>query len=116
MRQGQVIQMLARWWGIVFSTLGLLGLLGDTLGVVDSGAPRVGVHLLLGILGFLLARTWDGARAFLVVAVLAQLALLLVGLVAADRSAADWIHLPLAWLTLMGWVANANDRDRVSVD
>lgn len=115
MRQGQVIQMLARWWGMVFGALGLLALVGALLDVVAPATPRVATHLLLAVLGFALARSWEGARAYLLVAALANVALLVAGLVAPDRSLADWVLLPLAWLVFMGWVANLNDRDRVSV-
>src|SRR5215210_4651662 len=83
MRDRTLLQTVAMATGIVFLLVGVLGFIpgittdapGDFAGK-DSEAELLGifqvsvlhniVHLLFGIAGLALARTWDGARTFLI--------------------------------------------------
>lgn len=136
-----MVQMLARFWGVVFVVVGLLGFDPvvthvDDLGLAgpDSDAELFGLfqvsvlhnvlHLLLGVAGIALARTWEGGRAFLLGAALTYLALFVLGLVTSATSDANFVptngaddilHLVFGILLLLGWVVNMDDRDRVSL-
>jgi hypothetical protein len=94
----------ARLFSIVFLLAGILGFIpgittdapGDFAGE-DSDAELLGifrvsilhnlVHLLFGIVGLALSRTWDGARTFLIGGGVIYLLLWILGLV----GGADWI-------------------------
>jgi Domain of unknown function (DUF4383) len=94
----------ARLFSIVFLLLGIIGFIpgittdapGDFAGE-DSDAEILGifntsilhnlVHLLFGIVGLALSRTWDGARTFLIGGGVIYLALWVLGLV----GGADWL-------------------------
>ena len=94
----------ARLFSIAFLLLGILGFIpgittdapGDFAGE-DSDAELLGifqtsillnlVHLLFGIVGLALSRTWDGARTFLIGGGVIYVALWVLGLV----GGADWI-------------------------
>jgi hypothetical protein len=94
----------ARLLSIVFLLVGILGFIpgittdapGDFAGE-DSEAELLGifntsilhnlVHLLFGIVGLALSRTWDGARTFLIGGGVVYLLLWILGLV----GGADWI-------------------------
>ena len=94
----------ARLFSIAFLLLGILGFIpgittdapGDFAGE-DSDAELLGifqtsillnlVHLLVGIVGLALSRTWDGARTFLIGGGVIYVALWVLGLV----GGADWI-------------------------
>jgi len=107
---------------VVFLLVGVLGFIpGITTNYSDmtfaghhSGAELFGifqvsvlhniVHLLFGIAGLLLARTWSGARAFLIGGGAVYLVLWIYGLVVGQdaganfvplNSADDWLHLVL---------------------
>ncbi|WP_113701557.1 DUF4383 domain-containing protein [Nonomuraea lactucae] len=116
------LQMAALVVGAVFLLVGVLGFIpGITTGYGDmafagheSGAMLLGVfqvsilhnivHLLYGVAGILLARTWSGARAFLIAGGVIYLVLWLYGLLIEKDSAAnfvpvnsadDWLHFLL---------------------
>jgi hypothetical protein len=107
----------ARLFGIVFLLVGVLGFIpgitsdapGDFVGE-DSDAELLGifgvsvlhniVHLLYGIAGLALARTWDGARLFLIGGGVIYLLLWIVGLIGGlewlpSNSADHWLHFVL---------------------
>jgi hypothetical protein len=110
---------------VVAATFALVGVLGFIPGITtdydqmefighESGAELLGifavsvlhnlVHLLFGIVGFALARTWNGARAFLIGGGAVYLVLTIYGLLV-DRhedanfvplnDADNWLHLAL---------------------
>ena len=110
---------------LVGATFVLVGLLGFVPGITtnfdelsfasnDSGAELLGifqvsvlhniVHLLFGVAGLALARTWNGARSFLIGGGAVYLVLWLYGLLIDKTSAAnfvpvnaadDWLHFLL---------------------
>ena len=118
MRESSTLQKAARAVAIVFLLVGILGFIpGITSNFddmkfagEDSEAQLLGlfqvsilhniVHLLFGVAGLLLSRTWEGARNFLIGGGIVYLALWLVGLLGgldwlpADDSD-DWLHLGL---------------------
>jgi hypothetical protein len=62
------------------------------------------VHLLFGVVGLMLARTWNGARQYLIVGGVVYLVLWIYGLVVGEEKPAnfvplnnadDWLHLVL---------------------
>jgi hypothetical protein len=61
------------------------------------------VHLLFGVAGILLARTWSGARAFLIGGGLVYLVLWIYGMLIAHDSPANFVPLNTAdnWLHLI---------------
>jgi hypothetical protein len=69
------------------------------------------VHMLFGVVGFVLARTWSGARTYLLGGGVFYLALWILGLVNGARwipanNADDWLHLGLgAGLILLGFAS-----------
>ncbi|MBD0293468.1 MAG: DUF4383 domain-containing protein [Jiangellaceae bacterium] len=108
--------------GVVFLLIGVLGFIPgittdyDTMEFAgsDSDAQLLGifqvsilhniVHLLFGIAGLVLARTWSGARAYLIGGGIIYLVLWLYGLIIDEDSDAnfipvdtadDWLHLVL---------------------
>jgi Domain of unknown function (DUF4383) len=111
------LQTVALLVGIVFLLVGILGFIpgittdapGKFTGE-DSDAELLGlfrvsilhniVHLLFGIAGIALARTWDGARTFLIGGGIIYLGLWLLGLIGGlDWLPADdadhWLHAGL---------------------
>ncbi len=118
MRDRTPVQSLAALVGAVFLAVGVLGFIpgitthyGDMSFAGDgSGAKLLGifqtsilhniVHLLFGIAGLALARTWEGARLFLIGGGIVYLALWLLGIVGgADwvptNTADNWLHFVL---------------------
>jgi uncharacterized protein DUF4383 len=112
------VQSLAALVGAVFLAVGVLGFIPGitthysdmTFAGSDSGAKLLGifqvsvlhniVHLLFGIAGLGLARTFEGARTFLIGGGAVYLALWLLGIIgAADwvptNTADDWLHFVL---------------------
>jgi hypothetical protein len=111
------LQTVALLFGVVFLLVGILGFIpgitsdapGDFAGD-ESEAELLGlfqvsvlhniVHLLFGIAGLALARTWDGARNFLIGGGVVYLLLWVLGLIGlADwvpvNSADNWLHFVL---------------------
>ena len=81
------------------------------------------VHLAFGVAGLSLARTWTGARAYLVVGGIIYLSLWLYGLLVGEDSAAnfvpmdtadDWLHFVLG-LTMVG-LGFVTTRERAPVE
>ena len=117
MAERSTIQRAAQLVGIVFLLVGILGFIpgitedapgdfageeseGQLLGIFQTSVLHNIVHLLFGVAGLALARTWEGARNFLIGGGIAYLALWLLGLLGvldwlpAD-DADDWLHLAL---------------------
>jgi len=111
------LQTVALLFGIVFLLVGILGFIpgitsdapGDFAGQ-DSDAELLGifqvsvlhniVHLLFGIAGLALARTWDGARTFLIGGGVVYLLLWILGLLGGAEwvpvnDADNWLHFVL---------------------
>jgi hypothetical protein len=111
-------QSLAALLGAVFLAVGVLGFIpgftthyGDMtfagdgsdsklIGVFQVSVLHNIVHVLFGLAGLALARTWEGARTFLIGGGVVYLLLWLLGLVGgADwipaNSADDWLHFVL---------------------
>jgi hypothetical protein len=70
------------------------------LGVFQVSILHNLVHLLFGIVGFVLARTWSGARTYLIGGGVVYLALWILGLVNGAswipaNNADDWLHFGL---------------------
>lgn len=121
-------QMLALLVGAVFLLVGVLGFIpgittnyGDMeFASEDSAAELLGifqvsilhniVHLLFGVAGLAMARTWDGARTFLIGGGVLYLALWVLGLVGGmdwlpSNTADDWLHFVLgAGMVALGFV------------
>jgi len=123
MEDRTTLQTIAMLFGAVFLIVGILGFIpgittdapGDFAGE-DSNAELLGifqvsilhniVHLLFGIAGLALARTWDGARTYLIGGGIIYLALWVLGLVGGGEwiptnSADDWLHFGLG-IALLG--------------
>ena len=118
MRDRTPVQSLAALVGVAFVLVGILGFVPGitthygSLGFAGhgSGAKLLGlfqvsilhnvVHLLIGVVGLVLAKTADGARTFLVGGGAAYLLLAAIGLVGAAgwipaNTADNWLHIAL---------------------
>lgn len=107
--------------GVVFLLVGVLGFIPgittdyDTmqfagheseamlLGVFQVSILHNIVHLLFGVAGVAMARTWSGARTFLIGGGVVYLVLWIYGLLVAEESAANFVPLNAAddWLHLV---------------
>ena len=114
MRESSTLQKAARAVAIVFLLVGILGFIpGITSNFddmkfagEDSEAQLLGlfqvsilhniVHLLFGVAGLLLSRTWEGARNFLIGGGIIYLVLFLYGLLTDDNSSSNFIPFNLA--------------------
>jgi uncharacterized protein DUF4383 len=143
MRDRSLAQTLALVFGVAFLGVGVLGFipgittnLGDIeFAGKDSPAELLGifqvsilhniVHLLFGIAGIAMSRTWDGARTYLLGAGVIYIVLFLYGLViGADKdanfvpfnNADDVLHLALAIGLLGSWFASKKADDTTTSD
>jgi len=116
-----LLQTAAMAVGAVFLIVGVLGFVpgittdysqmkfaGHTSGAMLLGIFMVSilhnvVHLLFGVAGLVLARSWDGARAYLVGGGVIYLVLWIYGLATSDMSKANFVPLNTAddWLHLV---------------
>ena len=130
-------QTLAMVFGIAFLGAGILGFIPGittnyddmTFAGNDSGAELLGifqvsilhniVHLLFGVAGLALARTWSGARTYLLGSGVIYIVLFAFGLFvgAGDdanfvpaNNADDWLHLVLGIGLLGSWFVSARER------
>ncbi|MDH2424416.1 DUF4383 domain-containing protein [Sphaerisporangium sp. TRM90804] len=112
------VQMAALIFGIIFLVLGVLGFIPGV--TTDYGAMRFAgpgsdahllgvfqvsvlhniVHLLLGVAGVALARTWTGARNYLIWGGVITLLLWIYGMLVGRESAANFVPMNAAdnWL------------------
>ena len=114
MRDRSPIQTAALLVGLVFLLVGILGFIpgitsnydelkfaghnsdAQLLGLFDTSILHNIVHLLFGVAGIALARTYDGARNYLIGGGVIYLALFLYGAIwGADEGGANWI--PVNW-------------------
>ena len=132
MKERSMLQNAALLVGIVFLLVGILGFIpgitedapgsfagedsdGSLLGVFQTSVLHNLVHLLFGVAGILLSRTWEGASNFLLWGGVAYLALFVVGLLGsmdwlpADDTD-DWLHLALGLLMVGAWAAFRGQR------
>ena len=109
MKDRSTVQSAALLAGILFLAVGILGFVpgitthyGDlTFAGHDSGAKLLGifqtsilqnvVHLLFGLVGIAMARSWEGARTFLIGGGVVYLVLFVYGLLAHGDSSANFI-------------------------
>jgi ABC-type transport system involved in multi-copper enzyme maturation permease subunit len=128
--QRSLAQTLALLFGIAFLAAGILGFIpgvttnvgdmkvagndspSELLGIFQVSILHNVVHLLFGIAGIALARTWEGARTYLLGSGLIYLVLFVYGLLVSATSDAnfvpinmadDWLHLVLGISLLGGW-------------
>ncbi|MBW3593154.1 MAG: DUF4383 domain-containing protein [Actinobacteria bacterium] len=118
------VQKAAMLFGIIFLIVGVAGFIPgittdyDRLTVFDDqGAKLLGIfgtniieniaHLLFGIAGLALARTWSGAKNYFIWGGLIYVALWLYGLIIEENSAANFMGLNNAanWLHLVLGIA-----------
>lgn len=131
------LQKAAAAVGVVFLLVGILGFIPgvttsyDTMTFFgyESGAALLGifnvsilhnlVHLAFGVAGVLMARTWNGARAYLLGGGVIYLLLFLYGMLIDHESSANfvpvndadnWLHLVLALAMIgLGFVLSRRD-------
>jgi hypothetical protein len=142
MRDRSAVQTYAMIFGAVFLLVGIAGFIpGLTqdfgeLGFAgpDSEAMLLGifqvsilhniVHLLFGVAGLAMARSWDGARTFLIGGGVIYVVLWIYGLLVGEDSAANfvpvnsadnWLHLVLAVAMIGGGLLLTRaDRERAT--
>jgi len=114
MRDRSPIQTAAMLVGAVFLLVGILGFIpgltsnyddlkfaghdsdAQLLGIFDTSILHNIVHLLFGVAGLALAKTYDGARNYLIGGGVIYLALFLYGAIfGADEGGGNWI--PVNW-------------------
>jgi Domain of unknown function (DUF4383) len=113
MRDRSPLQSAALLVGIVFLLVGILGFIpgitsnyddlkfaghdsdAQLLGIFDTSVLHNIVHLLFGIAGIALSRTWDGARNFLIGGGFVYLVLFVYGAIFHGESGSNWI--PVNW-------------------
>src|SRR5918998_2562021 len=104
MTESSTLQKAARLVGIVFVLVGILGFIpgitedapgdfagedseGSFLGVFQTSVLHNLVHLLFGVAGLALSRTWEGSRNFLLGGGAIYLVLFLAGMI----GVVDWL-------------------------
>ena len=117
MVERSAIQKAAMLVGAVFLLVGILGFIpgitedapgsfagedseGSLLGVFQTSVLHNLVHVLFGVVGLLLSRTWEGSRNFLIGGGVVYLGLWVIGLFGAmdwlpADDTDDWLHLGL---------------------
>ena len=136
-RDRDMLVTVARLFGIVFLLVGILGFIpgitsdapgdfagedseGELLGLFRVSVLHNLVHLLFGIAGLAMARTWDGARLFLIGGGVIYLLLWIVGLIGGlDWLPADpadnWLHVGLGLAMLAaGFLLGRDTRMRTA--
>ena len=112
MRDRSPVQSVAMLVGLVFLLVGILGFIpgitsnyddlkfaghnsdAQLLGIFDTSILHNIVHLLFGVAGLALARTWDGARSFLIGGFI-YLVLFVYGAIWHGEKGSNWI--PMNW-------------------
>jgi hypothetical protein len=113
MRDRSPIQSAALAVGLVFLLVGVLGFVpgitsnyddlqfaghgsnAQLLGIFDTSVLHNIVHLLFGVAGIVLSKTWDGARTFLVGGGAIYLVLFVYGAIFHGEKGSNWI--PVNW-------------------
>jgi len=113
MRDRSPLQSAALLVGIVFLLVGILGFIpgitsnyddlkfaghnsdAQLLGIFDTSILHNIVHLLFGVAGIALSRTWDGARSFLIGGGVIYLVLFVYGAIFHGEKGSNWI--PVNW-------------------
>ena len=113
MRDRSPLQSVALLVGVVFLLVGVLGFIpgitsnyddlkfaghnsdAQLLGIFDTSILHNIVHLLFGIAGIALSRTWEGARTFLIGAGFVYLVLFVYGAIFHEEKGSNWI--PVNW-------------------
>jgi hypothetical protein len=119
MRGRPTVQLLATLVAATFVLVGIIGFIpglttnlydglefagedgnAEILGVFETSVLHNLVHLAFGLVGLVMARTWSGARTFLIGGGIIYLALWLVGLLGGLNwipvsDPDDWLHLVL---------------------
>jgi hypothetical protein len=113
MRDRPPIQSVALVVGLVFLLVGILGFIpgitsnyddlkfaghdsnAQLLGIFDTSILHNIVHLLFGVAGIVLSKTWDGARTFLVGGGAIYLVLFVYGAIFHGEKGSNWI--PVNW-------------------
>jgi ABC-type transport system involved in multi-copper enzyme maturation permease subunit len=139
--QRSLAQTLALLFGIAFLAAGILGFIpgittnvgdmkfagndspSELLGIFQVSILHNIVHLLFGIAGIALARTWESARTYLLGAGVIYIVLFLYGIIVSAGSDAnfvpinnadDWLHLVLGIGLLGGWYASRTGDEMVT--
>ena len=113
MRERSPIQSVAMLVGLVFLLVGILGFIpgitsnyddlkfaghdsdAQLLGIFDTSILHNIVHLLFGVAGVALARTFDGARTFLIGGGFVYVVLFVYGAIWHGEAGSNWI--PVNW-------------------
>jgi hypothetical protein len=113
MRDRTPIQSATMFVGVVFLLVGILGFVpgittnygalkfaghdsnAQLLGLFDVSILHNIVHMLFGVAGLALAKTWDGARSYLVYGGVIYLALFVYGVIFHGSSSANFV--PVNW-------------------
>jgi hypothetical protein len=110
MTERSPVQTIAMLVGAVFLLVGILGFIpgittnapgdfaghesdAEILGIFQTSILHNIVHLLFGIAGLVLARTWSGARTYLIGGGVIYLALFLYGIIVGAGSGANFVPM-----------------------
>ena len=134
--QRSLAQTLALLFGIAFLGAGVLGFIpgittdvsdmkfagndspSELLGIFQVSILHNIVHLLFGIAGIALSRTWESARTYLLGSGVIYLVLFVYGLLVGNgddanfvpiNMADDWLHLGLGVALLGGWYVSRSE-------